>query len=334
MKVALITPEVPDKPPCGGIGQHSQALADLLRENGHTAELFVGRDTAAIADGVRSFRPDVVESPDYLGLAVKLKHEYPLVVRLHTTHGAIMRMQGRFERPDINIHERRQLEQADVWLSPTHWMHGFTEGTYDLRKPTVVSPLVVSLDSSERADLFLPECYILYFGRIDRDKGVEDLVAAYRELPPRLRQEHDLVLIGHDRGNVALEHFGGLHILREIPHKQLYHVIRHAELVVLPSYHEAYGLAAVETMLLSTPLIYTTAASGPEVAGDYVRLVTPGDVIGLRDAMQASLENPDASEHLATQAMLDALERHTHPLALQQTLKAYKLAVQEHRRHV
>lgn len=77
-------------------------------------------------------------------------------------------------------------------------------------------------------------------------------------------------------------------------------IIRAADLVVLPSVAEAFGLVAVETLYLGTPVISTTAGGIPEIVDDGVDglLVAPGDSEALRRAVERVLTDSALRERL------------------------------------
>jgi glycosyltransferase involved in cell wall biosynthesis len=73
-----------------------------------------------------------------------------------------------------------------------------------------------------------------------------------------------------------------------------------ADLVVLPSVAEAFGLALVESLYLGTPVVSTTAGGIPEIV-DHAKdgiLVPPGDPNALEDALAALLTDTDRWQRL------------------------------------
>ena len=70
-------------------------------------------------------------------------------------------------------------------------------------------------------------------------------------------------------------------------------LMRHLDVLVLPSYEEPAGTVLAEAMAVGTPVVATRVNGLPEVARDGVtgRLIEPGDVDGLASAVLEVLEN-------------------------------------------
>lgn len=78
---------------------------------------------------------------------------------------------------------------------------------------------------------------------------------------------------------------------------------RSADLFVLPSYEEGYGMVYAEALAHGLPVIATTAGAIPEtVPADASLLVPPGDVTALRDALHRVLQDASLRARLAAGA--------------------------------
>lgn len=77
----------------------------------------------------------------------------------------------------------------------------------------------------------------------------------------------------------------------------------HADLFVLPSYYEGYGMALAEALARGIPIISTTAGAIPDtVPADAALLVSPGDKGQLTEALQQVLDNSELRQQLAVAA--------------------------------
>jgi glycosyltransferase involved in cell wall biosynthesis len=72
-------------------------------------------------------------------------------------------------------------------------------------------------------------------------------------------------------------------------------LIAQADIVVIPSRFESFGLVAVEAMMFGKPVISTTAGGIPEVVEDGVTgiLIPPGDALALAKAMRRLIDDAD-----------------------------------------
>jgi glycosyltransferase involved in cell wall biosynthesis len=152
-----------------------------------------------------------------------------------------------------------------------------------------------------RREAGLPERYILFVGRLVREKGVFDLLAAYARLEPTFRRHLGLVFVGDGVARAALQEqaaaispgtviFSGF-----AQREQLGPYYALAELLVLPTYSDTWGLVVNEGMACGLPVIVSHKAG---CAADLVRenwngaLIAPGDVPGLTSVLHRLVDNP------------------------------------------
>ncbi len=140
----------------------------------------------------------------------------------------------------------------------------------------------------------LPERYLLYVGRLIKEKGTFDLLQAYAQLPAQMRQELALVFAGSGAQDVELAKRasqirpGTVKFLDFVHRDELAEVYALADALILPTHSDPWGLVVNEAMACGLPIITTTVAG---CALDLVRhgsngfLVDPGDVPGLCLAM-------------------------------------------------
>jgi glycosyltransferase involved in cell wall biosynthesis len=126
---------------------------------------------------------------------------------------------------------------------------------------------------------------LLCIGSLDRDRAT---TRAVRRLMKAAGLERRITLAG------------------EWPAESVTRAYRAADIFVLPSFHEGYGMAYAEAMAHGLPIIGTTAGAIPEtvppVAG---LLVPPGDPAALARALRQVLTRPGVTARLAG-ASLDA----------------------------
>ncbi|HZY71084.1 MAG TPA: glycosyltransferase family 4 protein [Thermoplasmata archaeon] len=157
----------------------------------------------------------------------------------------------------------------------------------------------------------LPARYLLFSGRVAPNKGLTVLLRALAQMAPAERIP--LVILGRDWGErEELERLARqlgvadrIVWLGHLDDRAAYRtVFRCATLFVLPSEWEAFGLVLLEAMAAGVPIIATQVGGVPEVlgAGQYGTLVPYGDVPALAQAIQRSLDRPEAMRATAARA--------------------------------
>ena len=88
-------------------------------------------------------------------------------------------------------------------------------------------------------------------------------------------------------------------------------LMRASDVLVLPSYHEGFGLVLVEALASGVPVIASRTGPVPEIVrqGETGLLVNPGDVGGLAQAIAGLLADPDRLRRMGQLGREDALGR-------------------------
>jgi glycosyltransferase involved in cell wall biosynthesis len=133
-----------------------------------------------------------------------------------------------------------------------------------------------------------------------------------RKLDWRLRcvgsLERDPATVAAVRDLIAAQGLGPrIELCGEFPPGRMQEAYAGADVFVLPSYHEGYGMAFTEAMVHGLPIVATTAGAIPDTVppGTGV-LVPPGDPIALAQALRLLMEHPSQRDELARAATLHA----------------------------
>lgn len=151
-----------------------------------------------------------------------------------------------------------------------------------------------------RQRLQLPGRYFLFVGRFVAEKGVFELLSAYAKLDERLRSQIGLVLVGDGRAKPELKEIAAKIVLGRVifpgfaQREQLAAYYALADMLILPTYTDTWGLVVNEAMACGLPVILSRAAG---CADDLVEENWNGVLIPAKNepALVAAME------HLATQ---------------------------------
>ncbi|HEV2397060.1 MAG TPA: glycosyltransferase family 4 protein [Candidatus Sulfotelmatobacter sp.] len=146
-----------------------------------------------------------------------------------------------------------------------------------------------------RSRLGLPQRYLLFVGRLVREKGVFDLLSAYAKLDEHLRENVGLVFVGGGAARHELElqagsvSPGGVRFAGFVDQEHLGEYYALAETLILPTYSDTWGLVVNEAMACGLPVVVSQVAG---CATDLVTegwngiLVAPKDVSSLSSAIK------------------------------------------------
>jgi glycosyltransferase involved in cell wall biosynthesis len=148
--------------------------------------------------------------------------------------------------------------------------------------------------------------FVMSVGVPEPRKNLDVVVKAFLALPRDLR-DRKLVLVGNrslgwkskgvvDLINAAPE--GSILFLENVDDVALVELLNACELFAYVPRYEGFGLPVLESMACGAATITTRVASLPEVGGDAVIYVAPGDVPGLTAAMSTLLRDAQARSAL------------------------------------
>jgi glycosyltransferase involved in cell wall biosynthesis len=171
-----------------------------------------------------------------------------------------------------------------------------------------------------RRELGLPldRVICLFVGRLSREKGVMDLLEAWRLLQP---DDALLVVAGPDMTGHAWDagapgrafvHTHGLSDRVRLvgPLTDVAPMMRASDLVVQPSHFEALGLSAIEALACGIPLVASAVGGLLDfvVDGENGRLAPPEDPAALAACLAPLLSDPRERARLAARARTSVLQ--------------------------
>ena len=165
----------------------------------------------------------------------------------------------------------------------------------------------------------------------DRFKGLHWLMEALKRYQPR--EPACLLILGNGQDFQQLQPKYRVMTPGWIDDEQLPVALAAADVFLMPSVQEAFGLMAVEAMACGTPVITFDGTSLPDVIkAPQGGLVVPAkDSAALAGAMETLLEDDDLRNRLGTQARQIAEQEYAFPLYIQRHLKLYEEVIEHHR---
>lgn len=164
-------------------------------------------------------------------------------------------------------------------------------------------------DFAERFGIHRP--YVLYTGGADDRKNLPALIAAFAKLPTEIRKAHQLVFAGklHDQeqrkvlraGRSERLQSGELVLAGYVSDEELKQLYSYCAVYAFPSWHEGFGLPALEAMACGAPVIGARASSLPEVIGFEQAMFDPFNHNDILSVLRRSLEDEDYREQLRLQ---------------------------------
>jgi glycogen(starch) synthase len=152
---------------------------------------------------------------------------------------------------------------------------------------------------------------LLFHGRVDRRKGVLDLLEA---LPDGVR----LVVsgIGPDLDEASARADGRTMFLGYVPPDEAPGVYRSADVFVSPTYSEGFSNTLLEAMASGLPVVSTDSVGVVDCVrnGENGLLHSPGDVDGLRTALDRLLTDDALRSRLATSGLEEVRRLYSWPV--------------------
>lgn len=223
----------------------------------------------------------LIEVPDWTGISAFMKFTVPLAVRLHGTDAYFCHLEGRKQKFKNFIIEKIALKGADTIVSVSAFTGQLTKQIFSLKKEikTIHNGIDVAVFKPVKTEV--KKHQLLYFGTLIRKKGVLELAKAFNLVVAQQPQTH-LLLIGKDavdvfektstwtlfynllseRAKTNVQH------LNEVPYQAIKTYIAQAQVIVLPSFAEAFPMTWLETLAMEKPLVSSNIGWAKELTID------------------------------------------------------------------
>ena len=302
-----------DDPPLGGQGVVVHGMREALERRGVHVHTISGRGEHAIPFARRIGRapldfslqlnryprillravPDVVHAHGGPGGVLFWKRiDVPLVYTAHHTYrqaharGSVKRL--------LSGLEARCYQRAAMVLPVSR---STANALLDMGIPASrIEVLPNGVDAIDVPGVDHEDGRVLFVGRLEREKGVLDALALLQTLVDRLRGACGVVVGGGslepEVRRAAASSGGRIEYLGALDRAALNREYARAALVVVPSRFEGLGMVALEAQAAGTPVVGFDVDGLRDAVRDGGVLVAPGDMVSLRDAAAAMLDDP------------------------------------------
>lgn len=141
--------------------------------------------------------------------------------------------------------------------------------------------------------------FVMYTGGIDHRKNIEGLIRSYARLPADILDQHQLAVVcsvrPEDRGRLeALARDNGLHrdqfvMTGFVSEDELVALYNLCQAFIFPSWHEGFGLPALEAMSCGRAVVAANTSSLPEVINNAKAMFDPLDDASITEKLREVL---------------------------------------------
>lgn len=282
---------------------------------------------------------EVIEAPEWTGFTAFMSFKCPLVIRLHGSDTYFCSLENRSVKTKNIFFEKTALKEADKIIGVSQFVANKTKELFKLQNNIEV--VYNAIDTS----LFVPNHQyikpknILYFGTLIRKKGVLEIAKMFNQLIEK-DEEVNLLLLGKN----SIDVFTGKstwsmikEILSEkalknttyieaVPYHEVINYIQQAEVVLLPSFAEAFPMTWLEAMALEKKLVTSNIGWAKELMENEVTgyMVNPIETVDFTSKVLALLHAKEKSLKMANNARQKIIDEFDMIQSLKKNTEMYK----------
>lgn len=298
--------------------------------------------TRAGLDLGREWSADVVHSHDWLtSHAASLVSREAAVPWVHTVHATEAgRHQGWLPGPlsrAIHSIEGWSVHQADRILVCSDHMRWEVERLFEMPDSVVIpngvdaSAGFVDTELRARIRSRFPGLLIVHTGRLEWEKGAHTIIDAL----PRIKKifpDVECVIAGRGSQSSALAELAKrrrvasrVHLEGWLPEGELRALVAAADVAIVPSLYEPFGIVALEAASVGTPVVAARSGGLIELLGDDTHGwgFRPGDAADLARAIRECVDDPTEARARATAALEHVRRHHSWAVIAERTVQQY-----------
>jgi D-inositol-3-phosphate glycosyltransferase len=237
--------------------------------------------------------------------------------------------EGAHPEPGLRIRIEGEIaQQADLLIASTQDESADLANLYraDPGRVVVVPPGVdlsmfqpIDRDAARREIGYGPGRLLLFVGRLERLKGVEVAIRALALLRDRSHDDVRLLVLGEDsrdgdeseteRLRAVVAELGlrdRVDFLGSVAHHELAYFYSAADVCVMPSYSESFGLVGLEAQACGTPVVGSDVSGLRSVVRDGVSgyLIADHDPASYAERIGRLLDDPELAQQMGRHGLL------------------------------
>ncbi len=203
------------------------------------------------------------------------------------------------------IFQRRMgnYEKVDRFLAPSRFMQDSVLRRFS---PSQVVALYNGVDVNEISASDRDEGYVLYLGRLSKEKGVETLLRAHAAAG----DTWPLVVAGTGPlADTLRSNYGSARFIGHVSGDELKRTVENASLLVVPSeWYENCPMSVLEAMAYGKPVVGSRMGGIPELVadGETGLLFDAGNVDQLRERLETLMASPELRRSMGRRARVRA----------------------------
>ena len=275
---------------------------------------------------------DVIHAHDWMtyeaGLALRAITGKPLVVHVHSTE---FDRSGDHGNPEVLAIESRGIREADRVICVSVLTRNLVVSRYGAaaeRCRVVYNGVELSEDSPSPSEIRRDDRIVLYFGRITYQKGPEFFMAAAKKVLEHTSNVKFVVAGSGDQAERMIRMAAELGIGDRVLFtgflrgRDISRVFSLADLYVMPSRSEPFGIAPLEAMSHGVPVLISKTSGVSEVLTHALK-VDFWDIEDMASKIVAVLKYPPLSQHLKEHGRFE-VRRITWEGAAQKCIQEYE----------
>jgi glycosyltransferase involved in cell wall biosynthesis len=281
---------------------------------------------------------EVIEAPEWTGFSAFMKFNCPLVIRLHGSDTYFCHLENRKVKAKNQFFEKKALKGANVIVGVSEFVSNKTRQLFGLKNEIIT--IHNTIDTSD----FIPNHQniqfksLLYFGTIVRKKGVLEIAKAFNKIVEK-DKEVQLCLVGRDNrdvftGKSTLKMFKELlsiaakhnfKYIKAVPYTEIKQMICDTDVVLLPSFAEAFPMTWLEAMALEKKLITSNIGWAEElmIDGETGFTINPKDTDDFTTKVLTLLDKEDEANQMAKNARQRIINKFDIKKSIEENIKLY-----------